>query len=374
MRKKTHEEYVSEVANINSNIEVVGQFIGVHIPILHRCKIDGYIWLTRPKGVLNKHGCPVCSGHTIGQAPEYKNSIWASEYKEYFSQYMSEEQMKTYMPHSNQQVNITCPNCGNIKLISINKLCCRGLCCICSDKISFANKFVFNVLKQLGIKVKIEYSPKWAQCRKYDDYLPEYNLIIENHGMQHYARGFESIGGRTLQEEQLNDMTKQNLAHENNIKHYIVLDCRYSTLSWIQTSIINSDLFKILNCKETDIDWYEALKYATNSLVSYTAELFNQGMSIKDIANNIGYSTNAIRGWLCDATKLGICDYDPIRYKQQYYNSLKKSVRCVELNKIFSSLTEASKSVKQSDKSKISRCCYNSNLTSGGYHWEFVER
>jgi hypothetical protein len=251
-------------------------------------------------------------------------------------------------------------------------LCYRGLCCICSDKISFANKFVFNVLNQLGAKVKIEYSPQWAQGRKYDDYLIDYNLIIENHGMQHYERGFEDIGGRTLQEEQLNDMIKQNLAHENNIEHYIVLDCRYSTLSWIKTSILNSDLFKILNCKESDIDWCEALKYATNSLVFYASELFNQGMSIKDIANNIGYSTDAIRRWLCDATELGMCNYNPMMFKQQYYNSLKKSVRCVELNKIFSSLTEASRFIKQSDKARISKCCYNHNLTSGGYHWEFV--
>ena len=369
---KTHDEYIQSLLLINQNIEVIGQYNGCDEEILHRCKIDGYIWSVTPHYMLRGHNCPVCSGHVIGPAPEYKNSIWSSEYKEYFSQYMSDEQMKIYMPYSNQQIDVICPNCGNTKSISINKLCYRGLCCICDDKISFANKFVFNVLSQLGVKVKIEYSPLWAQGRKYDDYLIDYNAIIENHGMQHYERGFENMGGRTLKEEQLNDIIKQNLAHENNIEHYIVLDCRYSTLSWIKTSILNSDLFKILKCQESDIDWYAALKYATNSLVSCAVKLFNQGKSIKDVANDVGYSTDAVRRWLCDAAQLGMCNYDTMMFKQQYYNSLKKSVRCVELNKIFSSLTEASEFIKQSDKSNISKCCYNHNLTSGGYHWEFV--
>ncbi len=58
--KKTHIEYVDEVAAINSDIEVVGEYINALTPILHRCKIDGCEWYTRPSDVLKGKGCPQC--------------------------------------------------------------------------------------------------------------------------------------------------------------------------------------------------------------------------------------------------------------------------------------------------------------------------
>ena len=58
--KKTHEEYVNEVAKINPDIEVIGQYDGSNIPILHRCKIDGCEWMARPANILVGRGCPVC--------------------------------------------------------------------------------------------------------------------------------------------------------------------------------------------------------------------------------------------------------------------------------------------------------------------------
>lgn len=58
--KKTHEEYVSEVFNIDPNIEVVGQYSGANTPILHRCKKDGNVWNISPSDVLRGRGCPKC--------------------------------------------------------------------------------------------------------------------------------------------------------------------------------------------------------------------------------------------------------------------------------------------------------------------------
>lgn len=59
-RCKSHEEYVSEVELINSNIEVLEQYMGANTPILHRCKIDGCVWKPTPSNILGEHGCPEC--------------------------------------------------------------------------------------------------------------------------------------------------------------------------------------------------------------------------------------------------------------------------------------------------------------------------
>jgi hypothetical protein len=115
--RKTHEEYVRELKEKNLNIEAIEQYVDAHTKILHKCKIDGHEWNIAPTKILEGKGCPVCAGKAIGPKPEYKNSIWASEYKEYFSEFLSEEQMKMYTPHSGKNIYIACKHCGLLKQI-----------------------------------------------------------------------------------------------------------------------------------------------------------------------------------------------------------------------------------------------------------------
>lgn len=49
-----------------------------------------------------------------------------------------------------------------------------------------------------------------------------------------------------------------------------------------------------------------------------------------------------------------------------------KQVYCIELNIIFQSISEASKSLCI-DSKNISACCNGKRKTAGGYHWKYVE-
>lgn len=59
-RCRTHDQYVLEVKVVNPNVEILEQYIDARTPILHRCKIDGYIWKPIPDSILHGHGCPKC--------------------------------------------------------------------------------------------------------------------------------------------------------------------------------------------------------------------------------------------------------------------------------------------------------------------------
>ena len=62
-------------------------------------------------------------------------------------------------------------------------------------------------------------------------------------------------------------------------------------------------------------------------------------------------------------------------YNNNYGTRTEKSsvkVRCVELNMIFNSISEAGRYVK-TNSSHISACCRGKRKTTGGYHWEYVE-
>lgn len=49
-----------------------------------------------------------------------------------------------------------------------------------------------------------------------------------------------------------------------------------------------------------------------------------------------------------------------------------KQVKCIELNRVFQSLSDAARELNL-DKSNISKACRGVQKTSGGYHWKYVE-
>lgn len=59
-RQKSHEQYVNEVRNINSNIIVMEKYINAKTPILHKCTIHNIEWKPYPEVVLRGGGCPEC--------------------------------------------------------------------------------------------------------------------------------------------------------------------------------------------------------------------------------------------------------------------------------------------------------------------------
>lgn len=70
-KKKTHDEYIQELSVINNNIEVKEQYIGANVPILHKCKRDGYEWKIKPSHALRGHGCPVCANNVRKTNEQY---------------------------------------------------------------------------------------------------------------------------------------------------------------------------------------------------------------------------------------------------------------------------------------------------------------
>lgn len=74
-RNKTHTQYVAELAKVNPNIEVLGIYMGAHIKIPHRCKIDGYVWDITPANALRGRGCPLCAGHIKRTHEEYVSQV-----------------------------------------------------------------------------------------------------------------------------------------------------------------------------------------------------------------------------------------------------------------------------------------------------------
>lgn len=60
MRKKTTEEFKKQIQDINSNIEILGEYQGNKIKISCKCKICSHEWEARPDNLFH-WGCPKCN-------------------------------------------------------------------------------------------------------------------------------------------------------------------------------------------------------------------------------------------------------------------------------------------------------------------------
>lgn len=232
---------------------------------------------------------------------------------------ISEEDAKRYSHSSSEKVMVICPNCGKQKEIIINNVYKRkSIGCSCGDGFSYNEKFITSLLDQLKIEYIREYKPEWSNNKRYDFYF-EYNnkkYIVETHGRQHYDNyTFSYCGGKTLQEERSNDQYKKELALQNGIDNYIILDCRNSELDWIKQSIINSELSNIFDLSK--IDLLKCQEFAINSnkvkeVCNYWYlhnNINNEGLTITYLAKIFNLSKSSIVNFLKKGRTLGWCEY-----------------------------------------------------------------
>lgn len=300
----------------------------------YQCLIDGYNGSAYEENIKKGSGCPVCAGKTVLVG---YNDI-ATVRPDVAILFLNPDDALKYSEYSHQYTYFKCPRCGNVIYTSITTVSYYGLHCrMCSDGISYSEKFVFNCLQQIcnlhkeneqlqnfETQKTFEWS-KNIQCANkklsgdkiYDFYIPLSNkIIIETHGEQHFKHCFFHTrnGSKTLEEEQKNDELKMNLAISNNIlsQNYIQLDCRYSNMDYIKNSIMSSILPELLNFSVNDINWYECNSIATSSRVYEACELWNEGVyTVNDIANKMKLTRATIRNYLRRSLELGILRNPP---------------------------------------------------------------
>lgn len=62
-KRKTQEEFIEELSKVNPNVQVLENYVSAHVKILCRCKICNNEWKASPSHLLNNRGCPKCAGN-----------------------------------------------------------------------------------------------------------------------------------------------------------------------------------------------------------------------------------------------------------------------------------------------------------------------
>ena len=174
-------ELLQEAVNLrNPNVEIIGPYVNYTTKIHCRCRVDGYEWNPLPGNLLRGDGCPVCGNEIVVRGI---NDIWTTD-PEIGEMLDNPEDGYKYCVYTNKRLKMHCLRCGNKQIISPNEVKSRGFCCKhCSVGISYPERFFRNLLKQLNVGYKTEYSPDWIKPRRYDFYIYDLNIIIETNGL-----------------------------------------------------------------------------------------------------------------------------------------------------------------------------------------------
>lgn len=368
--KKTHEEYVSQVKELNPNICVIGKYINSITKTSHLCLLDGHKWDATPRDILSGYGCPLCGKKAISGPPKYINSIWGSEFKEYLSNFLTEEQMKKYMPFSGKYLVAKCPNCGTTKRTTPALLMRRGIKCqMCSDGISYPNKFTRAFISQIsGIStLEYEYSPDWLVINGHKCF---YDIYFEHKGKKYIVEVDGIIGhGNSdlfLKENDTHtvkhDKVKEFLAEQHGIE-VIRIDAKKSDAEYLKQNIMRSKLPHVLCFRESDINWAYCQKFAVSSLAIAAGKLWDDGWLIRDIAKKLGVCSSTAKRYLVTLSKMNACTYSKelARKRVGKYQTgkngtmSKKTIRLSDL-KIYGSAKEAGRDNGLSSDMIYHRC------------------
>jgi very-short-patch-repair endonuclease/predicted RNA-binding Zn-ribbon protein involved in translation (DUF1610 family) len=300
--------------------------------------------------------------------------LWTT-HPELANQLVDKEQGYATSHASEMKLDWICPNCGSV--IKDRRVCyvvVNGFACKkCSDGVSYPNKFMYNVLRQLNISFETEKRFDWCKfyyknkirTGVYDFYFEMDNnkYIIEMDGGMHFINN--TMSGLSKQDSKYIDEQKSLLADQNGFEIIRILADK-SNSDYISKNILSSKLSSILNL--SDIDWIECDKKSLSSLVIKVAEMWNKGFSVKEIANEFNLYKDTIIRYLKKANKHNFCNYNPkLQMQLNAKNNASKhtkSVICLTTGVIYNSIVEATR-MNGANRSHISDCCNGKRKSSG---------
>ncbi|WP_026566612.1 hypothetical protein [Bacillus sp. UNC41MFS5] len=355
--------------------------IGSNVPVTRVCDDCGevangvkyYKIINARRKVDGKDRCKSCA-YKISQAKKVKkyiedgNSI-AETNPHLASLFLNKEDSYNNTQHSSKKAYFVCPDCKSVMFKTIGTVCVQGLgCATCSDGVSYSEKFLIQMLKQLEVKYATQKLFKWSQRKRYDFFIGDKNMIIEAHGSQHYQ---ETTRGRSLKEEQENDLLKYKNAISNGIDNYIVLDCRESEMGYVKNSILNSELNGTFDL--SSIDWEACHKNSLTSFAYESWKLYEEGLSLMDISNKLGIGNASIRKYLKQGAKVGMCSYTT----ENWYEKREKPILQIsldgELIKEHRGLRFASRHLGKPNHSNILDVLQGRQSTAYGFNWIYKE-
>lgn len=217
-KRKTTDEFVSEMMSVNPNITITGEYTTAKTKIACKCKMCQHEWSATPSNLLTGYGCPKCGNRRCKEKQLKRDEIFKNEMTIVNP---SVEVVGEYTGDKNN-IKCRCKLCGNYwSAMPINLL--RGTTCpihksshgernisewLDNHKISYVTQKKFDDLRGIG-----------GRTLPYDFYIPEQNMLIEFQGNFHdKSDRLQSDDDYKIRIQ--HDIAKRKYAHDNGYNYY----------------------------------------------------------------------------------------------------------------------------------------------------------
>lgn len=308
MRNKeiAFENFLTKIKKYSPNVVIDGEFVNGSTPIKCHCKICNQSWerALRVISASKSNYCPVCKNYEIVFG---FNDLYTLR-PDLIMYAKNKDDFKAVSVGSSKYIDCICPNCKNEKQVQISNLTRQGFKCdYCSDNISFPNKLSRRLLNALNVYNHIiEYSPKWAKNKSYDNYFEKdgNKYVLEMDGAFHYIT--TKISNVNIVKDA--DKYKDELAKKHDIE-VIRIDCNTEDVLVIKNNIINSKLNELYDL--TKIDWNKLIYDSCSNLFYQFCNYYNNiSKDLTYIAKELLISRSTAKSYAHRGHDLGIFVYD----------------------------------------------------------------
>ena len=193
-KNKTTEEFIAELKSLYGNKYDYSNVIYVNNKTLVNivCPDHGLFQKT-PNTLLLGQCCPICGRIKQGNNTADTTESFIKKAREvYGNKY---DYSKTVYTRSTEKITVTCPIHGDFQVRPVHHL--SGVGCHVCDGNSRGEHIIGEYFKANDIYFDPQH--RFIDCRDkrtlpFDFYLPDYNLCIEFHGIQHYKKNKQFKG------------------------------------------------------------------------------------------------------------------------------------------------------------------------------------
>ena len=213
-KPRTPESFVDDMKNINPNIKILGNYIDNKTKIECRCLICDNEWDVLPKSLLQRHGCPNCARGKLNSRRK-THEEFVNELKN------ANSKIKVITKYINDKTKIECRCliCGHKWKSRPSNLLNSNRCPNCAKPKSeekIERYLQFNDISYISQQKFDNLTGVGGKPLSYDFYLFDHNILIEFQGEQHY-KPIDYFGGiDKFKIQQEHDKRKRRYAKEHN--------------------------------------------------------------------------------------------------------------------------------------------------------------
>ena len=170
--RKTTARFREEVSAINSNVEVIGEYINTATKIKTRCLICGNDWDANPSSLLGGRGCPFCGGTKKKTQDDFLKAL-----------YLINPDVEVLGEYKNNRTKtlVRCTRCGyEWSATPHNLIDARSRCPRCThSSTSFIEQFIIGWLEQALGREAVLQRDITAINYELDVYVPTLKIAFE---------------------------------------------------------------------------------------------------------------------------------------------------------------------------------------------------